>query len=173
MNVRERRQELKMTQQELLSKLKEYEPRLDIGTLSRIESGICLPSSAVLEGLERHLQASRSDLFNGMEIFCIESTKTPIGAVTLIVADAVPEGKANAISREELAEKLGVSDRKMRFMLEQARADGLAIANDQDGRGYYQPVSEAEISRQLAQNNNRAMSILVQNKYLRARLAGV
>lgn len=41
--VKERRQELGMTQKDLLTKLKEYEPRLDIGTLSRIESGICLP----------------------------------------------------------------------------------------------------------------------------------
>ena len=41
-SVKERRQELGMRQQDLLAKLKEYEPRLDIGTLSRIESGICL-----------------------------------------------------------------------------------------------------------------------------------
>ena len=171
MNVRERRQELGMTQQQLLAKLKEYEPRLDIGTLSRIESGICLPSEAVLEGLERHLQATRSDLFSGLEIFCVETTKTPIGAVTWLVAEAVPEGKANAISREELAAKLGVKDRTMREWLENARLDGLVIANDQDGKGYYQPVTEEEINRQLIQIRNRTMTQLAQMKYLRRKRA--
>lgn len=167
MNVRERRQELGMTQKDLLTKLKEYEPRLDIGTLSRIESGICLPSSQVLEGLECHLQAARSDLFTGLEIFCVEGTESHVEANTQLVASVVPEGKENAISREELAKTLGVKDRKMRAMLEKARQDGLVIANDQDGKGYYRPVTEDEIRRALFQIRNRALSLLIQMKYLR------
>ena len=166
-SVKERRQELGMRQQDLLAKLKEYEPRLDIGTLSRIESGICLPSKPVLEGLERALQASRYDLFNSLEIFSAEDTEALPGRITWLVAGAVPEGKENAISREELAAKLGVSDRTMREWLESAKKDGLLIANDQDGKGYYQPVTEEEIRRQEAQMKNRIMTQLRQLKYLR------
>jgi transcriptional regulator with XRE-family HTH domain len=166
-NVKDRRLELKMTQRDLLAKLKGYEPRLDIGTLSRIESGICLPSKEVLEGLETALQASRYDLFNSLEIFSAEDTEAVPGRITYIVEGAVPEGKENAISREELAAKLGVSDRTMREWLESAKKDGLLIANDQDGKGYYQPVTEEEIRRQEAQMKNRIMTQLRQLKYLR------
>ena len=135
--VRDRREELGMKQADLLALLKETDPRMDIGTLSRIENGYVLPASEeVLAALERHLQAPRSDLFEAVEVFAAENVKAPVGRITWLVADAVPEGKANAISRQELAEKLGVCDRTMREWLENAKKDGLPIANDQDGTGY-------------------------------------
>lgn len=168
--IRERREELGMKQYELLALLKETDPRMDIGTLSRIESGYVLPASQdVLAALERHLQAPRSDLFEDVEVFAVQDTKAPVGRITMLVADAVPEGHDNAISRRELADRLGVSDRRARHYLELAKLDGLVIANDQDGKGYYQPVTAAEIERQMRQNQSRAMSLLVQNKYLRRR----
>ena len=55
----------------------------------------------------------------------------------------------------------------MREWLESAKKDGLLIANDQDGKGYYQPVTEEEIRRQEAQMKNRIMTQLRQLKYLR------
>ena len=170
--VRDRREELGMKQADLLALLKETDPRMDIGTLSRIENGYVLPASEeVLAALERHLQAPRSDLFEAVEVFAAENVKAPVGRITWLVADAVPEGKANAISRQELAEKLGVCDRTMREWLENAKKDGLPIANDQDGTGYFQPVTPEEIERQLAQLRNRAMSLLVQMKWLRRKQA--
>ena len=171
--VKEYREKIGMTQRELLDLLKQADPRMDMGTLSRIENGYVLPASeAILASFERHLQAPRSDLFEGVEVFAIEGTKAPVGAITLLVADTVPEGKKNAISRKELAERLGVCHRTAREWLELARADGLVIANDQDGKGYYQPVTADECSRQYAQNRNRAMSILRQQKWLKARMEG-
>ena len=168
--IRERREELGMKQYELLALLKDTDPRMDIGTLSRIENGYVLPASEdVLAALERHLQAPRSDLFEEVEVFAVKDTKAPVGRITMLVADAVPEGHQNAISRRELAERLGVSDRRARQYLELAKLDGLVIANDQDGCGYYQPVTDEEIERQWKQNQSRAMSILRQQKYLRAR----
>lgn len=170
--IRERREELGMKQYELLALLKETDPRMDIGTLSRIESGYVLPASQdVLAALERHLQAPRSDLFNGLEIFCVENTKAPVGAFTALIASVVPEGHENAITRKDLAETLGVTDRTARQWLEIAKADGLVIANDQDGKGYYRPVTPEECRRQWQQNQRRAMSILRQQKYLRERMA--
>lgn len=170
--VRDRREELGMKQSELLALLKETDPRMDIGTLSRIENGYVLPASEeILTALERHLQAPRTDLFEQVEVFAIAGTKAPVGRVTWLVANAVPEGKQNAISRKELAEKLGVQDRTMREWLELARLDGIVIANDQDGKGYYQPVTDEEIDRQLVQIRNRTMTQLAQMKYLRRKRA--
>ena len=170
--VRDRREELGMKQSELLALLKETDPRMDIGTLSRIENGYVLPASEeILAALERCLQAPRSDLFEQVEVFAIAGTKAHVGRVTWLIANAVPEGKQNAISRKELAEKLGVQDRTMREWLELARLDGIVIANDQDGKGYYQPVTDEEIDRQLVQIRNRTMTQLAQMKYLRRKRA--
>lgn len=168
--VREKRMQLGMKQTDLLTLLREKDPRLDIGTLSRIENDICLPPAPVLDALEEILQTPRDELFDGLEIFLIEADNTPAKDITFRIANTVPEGKKNAISRQELAEKLGVSDRKMREWVEKAKADGLLVNNDQDGVGYYQPTEPEELQRQYRQTYNRAMSMLVQLKYMRARM---
>lgn len=170
--VSERRQELGMTQRDLLSLLKETDPRLDIGTLSKIETGVCLPSYEIMTALERHLQAPQSDLFDDIVVFRAQNTKAPVGRITAIVAWAIPEGKVNAVRREELPKLFGVCDRTAREWLAEARRDGLLINNDQDGRGYYQPTTPDEVMRGYRQTQNRTMSQLVQQKYRRARLQG-
>lgn len=170
MTIKERREELGMQQKELLNLLRQDEPRLDAGTLSRIENGFVLPTSdKLLASLEKHLQTPRSDLFNGLEVFAIECSKLPREANTDVVASALGYGKKNAVPREYLAEVLGVSDRQMRKMIEDAKRDGLVVCNDQDDKGYYIADTPEEYGRQYTQTYNRAMSLLVQLKHMRAR----
>ena len=76
-------------------------------------------------------------------------------------------GKKNAVPRAELAEILGVDDRKMRKMIAEAKRDGLVVCCDQDGKGYYIADEPEEYDRQYAQTYSRAMSLLVQLKYMR------
>lgn len=166
--VRERREELGMKQKELLALLRETDPRMDIGTLSRIENGYVLPASEeIIAALERHLQAARDDLFDAITVFAAQNAKRPKSANTGLVASVLGYGKANAVPRAELAERLGVKDRSMRMMLEAARQDGLVICCDQDSQGYYMADTPDEYRRQYQQNQNRAMSILRQQKYIR------
>lgn len=96
-------------------------------------------------------------------------------ANTNAIAAAIPFGQENAISRKELAAKLGMSDRKMRKCVEEARADGLLILNDQNGRGYWQSNDIDELRQQYDQDTARALSILQRRKPLRDALvaAGV
>ena len=170
--IRERREELGMTQAALLAKLRLADPRMDCGTLSRIETGFVLPASEeILTALEKALQAPRSDLFEGVEVFAVEGTKSPLSRITVLVAEAVPMGKRNAISRKDLAEKLGVCDRTMRSWVEQARDEGLCIANDQDGVGYYRPETAEECRRQYLQSRSRTLAQLRQQRFLRERMA--
>ncbi len=86
------------------------------------------------------------------------------------VIDAIPAGRENAIKRAVLSEKVGMTDRKMRKMIEMARSMGCIIVNDQTGAGYYQSDDLDEIERQYRQDTARAMSILVRRKELRRRL---
>nr|DAT45837.1 MAG TPA: CodY-like protein [Caudoviricetes sp.] len=86
---------------------------------------------------------------------------------TALLGEVIPFGRHNAISRAELAGRLGMTDRKMRKAVENARCEGLMILNDSDGRGYYQSDDLAEIQRQYDQDTSRAMAILKRRKPMR------
>lgn len=88
----------------------------------------------------------------------------------LTVVDAIPVGREHAIKRGSLCAKVGMSDRKVRKMIELARSLGFIIINEQDGAGYYQSDDLNEIERQYRQDTARAMSILARRKELRRRL---
>lgn len=66
---------------------------------------------------------------------------------------------------------MGVDDRKMREMVSMARLEGVCIANDQNGNGYYLPENLDEYKRQYRQTANRGKKLLAQLKYLRHAIA--
>lgn len=66
------------------------------------------------------------------------------------VAAAIPNGKENAVTRNELCESFRLSDRTIRRGIEKARKEGFLIINDMDGAGYYQ-VSEEDLERMSRQ----------------------
>ena len=78
----------------------------------------------------------------------------------------IPHGEANAISRKELVEKTGLTDRAMRESIEQARHRGKLICSSTKG-GYYQPENIEEIERMYWADKHRALSILHRMKTMR------
>ena len=78
----------------------------------------------------------------------------------LQIAPYIPFGRKNAISRTELAIKVGVADRAMRRMIEEDRRL-VPIINTQCGDGYYRPTAEdrSELLYFIKQNASRAISI--------------
>lgn len=84
------------------------------------------------------------------------------------VLSLIPFGHENAITRERLAQAMGVSDRLARKEIERLRLNGQPIANLQDGSGYFIPVTKEEIQAQKNLNRSRALHILMQNRYLDA-----
>lgn len=80
------------------------------------------------------------------------------------IADYIPIGRENAITRDELlkvciTEKLCETDREMRKLIERARID-YVILNHSDGRGYYRPSREdmQDLQRYIRQEEKRAKS---------------
>ena len=63
-----------------------------------------------------------------------------------------------------------MSDRYVRKCVATARQEGFVIANNQDGDGYYIPQTIKALKDLEKQNNNRAMSILRQQKYIRQKI---
>ncbi len=75
------------------------------------------------------------------------------------IADFIPTGQANAITRKQLVMLTNLCDRKVRELISQARADGVPILNHQDGRGYYISDNPQEIRRFAMQELSRAATI--------------
>lgn len=86
------------------------------------------------------------------------------------IADYIPQGRENAITRQRLCALTGLPDRKVREEIEQARRRGEIIINAQDGAGYFKTDDIDEIKRQFRSNDRRAKSILAQQKHLRKRI---
>lgn len=172
--IRERRLALKMTQKDLSRKLQAIDPRMGADMVIRFEEDVCLPTGAVLKGLETALQAPRRNLFPAIELYAIEAEASgnegDLSPSTKALAQLIPKGKTNAVSRQRLASLMQCGDREMREAIRLARQEGLVIINDQDGKGYYCSDDVKDIKRQRDQTYHRAMSLLVQAKHLNARL---
>ena len=76
------------------------------------------------------------------------------------IADFIPVGKDNAISRSQLVKLTGLSDRIVRDMIALERRN-IAILNLQNGAGYYIPSEseKADLERFIKQEEARAKSI--------------
>lgn len=74
------------------------------------------------------------------------------------IVNYIPIGQENAITREALSIRTGLTDRAIRELIAQARRD-TAIINNQDGKGYYRPSGQEEIERYIKQESARAKSI--------------
>lgn len=77
------------------------------------------------------------------------------------------KGHGNARPIKELAEGLFLNERTVRELLEDARAHGFLVCNEQDGRGYYLAETMDEVERQYRRDYRRAMSLLVRLKPMR------
>lgn len=66
--LQERRLALGLMQPQVSARLKEIEPRADVGMVSRYEKGVCLPTREQLEGLEEVLQADRMALYDAEDL---------------------------------------------------------------------------------------------------------
>ena len=82
------------------------------------------------------------------------------------IVDYIPVGRENAVTRRQLCELTGMRDRALRNAIEDARQNGEIIINAQDGRGYYRSEEPNDLAGQYVRNRNRAMAILVQQKYM-------
>jgi biotin operon repressor len=85
------------------------------------------------------------------------------------ILSLIPTGHENAIPRARLAAVLGVSDRRCRRLVQEARDAGAIILNRQDGRGYYLATAAdvEDLQRQYRQDTSRAMAILKRRKTIR------
>ena len=87
------------------------------------------------------------------------------------IENFIPDGKENAVSREVLATRLGLPDRTVRKLIEEARDRGELICNDGDGEGYYRSYDIGQIERQYRVDRARSMAVLKRLKTMRRMLS--
>ncbi len=77
------------------------------------------------------------------------------------ILDFIPEGHSKAVNRDYLSSVTGLSDRKVRQLIEEACTREHPILNMQDGKGYFRPLpSEMHLVRLYrAQENRRTLTI--------------
>lgn len=75
--LQERRMELGLTQPQVSAKLKEIEPRADVGMVSRYEKGVCLPTKEQLATLEELYGVHRADLYDVTDLDLLDFCKAP------------------------------------------------------------------------------------------------
>lgn len=83
----------------------------------------------------------------------------------------LPEGRENAVSMRELADRLGIDERALRAAILQAREAGEIIAGD--SAGYYIPANKAELRRYYHAARKRCLSGLKALKAAHRKLAEI
>jgi len=75
------------------------------------------------------------------------------------IENYIPKGRDNKISRESLVLCTGLTDRNVRRLISEARADGYAIVGDPNG-GYYMAETEADYDLLLGELMSRAKKLI-------------
>lgn len=127
-----------MKQTELVELLREkVDPRFDQALVSKMKQGLVEPTGAVIKCLsEACILPSETILDQGGVIYQEPSkkalrTENYWNLISILAHSLVP------LSRSYLAHKLGVTDRQLRRLKEQATKDGYIIGSSSHGKGYY------------------------------------
>lgn len=169
MNLKEMRLSKGLKQSDLLEVVRMVDPRIDKSLLSKIENGVVLPTPEVESAILSWLQPLQNP-FESVEGKTVSpNTKVaekPNMEAEMIV-NLIPHGWENAITRRELVQLTGLTDREIRRRIHDARDLGYIIINNQDGCGYYTTDDPRVIQRQYHQERKRFVMDLKTLKTMR------
>ena len=165
-NLRELRIAKGLTQHELAMRLRKADPTVNQARISWLEKGDVYAGEKLMQALSEALECPEEALYTGVETAFVPATEIAHSQTTEVLARILTFGAENAIPRAALIMKTGWPDRELRRNIEKARVEGLVIANDQNGKGYYRPNKREEFARLHRQNKSRALAILKQQKHI-------
>lgn len=167
-NIKAAREALGIGQRELAALMREIEPRIDVGMISRFENGVCLPTPVVAERLASVLGVSSCDLFSEegqLYLQNVRGAEEPVEPLPFVIEDLLNELGPTPRTRRELSQALDISDRRLRKRIAEARELGYAIVNQ--GDGYFIPEDLSDMKQFYFTERKRALSILRGLKRLR------
>ena len=167
-NLKEMREIAGLSQKELAALIQDVEPRIDVGMISRFETGVCLPTPIVARALAKCLSTSVRNLF-GEEgqtyIYEVTAAEEPVEPLPFVIEDLLNELGPTPRTRQDLRRALDISDRKLRERIAKARELGYVIVNK--GEGYFIPEDLSDMTQFYFTERKRALSILRGLKRLR------
>ena len=85
------------------------------------------------------------------------------------IINYIPHGKENAVSRFQLVQMTGMSDRKVRKEISRIREEHVILSME-NGSGYYQPTADdyPELRKYLNREESRAKSVFASLRKARA-----
>ena len=76
------------------------------------------------------------------------------------IANLIPYGKDNAISRENLVTLTGFADRKIREIINDLRSNNIFICSTSGQKGYWKPTKRKELEDLAEELHDRGLSCL-------------
>ncbi len=73
------------------------------------------------------------------------------------IFNALPVGEANALTRHELAELFGLSERELRAVIDRLRRSGAIICAC--GKGYFRPAVRREVEAYIMREERQAANV--------------
>lgn len=165
-NIKKLRLERGLSQRDVTTYLRCYDRRMDSSMLSRFENGLCLPTPLIMRCLCNLFDCLPNDLYGVTDQEYMKeliNERIPAAPESFNVTELVATldyGRHNAIKRHALAALLDVSDRRLREIIEEARACGYVILSLPSGGGYYLSNNTDEIHDFYLRERARAHSIL-------------
>lgn len=150
-----------MKQTELVELLREkVDPRFDQALVSKMKQGLVEPTAEVIKALSEACILPSETISDRDGVIYQEPSEKALRTenywrlISLLTHSLVP------LSRSYLAHKLGVTDRQLRRLKEQATRDGNIIGSSSHGKGYYLCRNRGQLLELKAEYRARINSLM-------------
>jgi len=149
------------TQRQAVARLQQVCPGLDAALLSKIEHGLCEPSSPVREYALKELASRNVEILSESQgNMPLQKNDAEIGDFGLVMRELRKADKFRPVTKEYLCVLLHKNDREVRDMIKQMRDRGVRIASSSGSKGYWLAKTEREYNNLRGELIGRAKALL-------------
>lgn len=147
MTIKEYRKQRGLTQAELAAEISKDIPGIDRALISRMETGLCLPSQVIVNWLDKacaHGVGERKGLaWTTLREAEKKALKTELQAQ---IYEALEKASSDSpVTRRMLMIRTGRSDRQVRNAISEMRQDGILIVASSRGYGYWLAQTDHDV----------------------------
>jgi len=162
MNLKEIRERFAFTQEQMVGVLKGICPKMDVSLLSKIENGVCEPTSEVKEYAEKVLASS----YKEDKEYEMDNLPSDIQSLLYqpiyrqIYESVINASRQHPVTKQELVDRTGLNEREVRKLITELRNAGLPIIATSGHYGYWIASSNQEQRMLINEYKHRAYKLL-------------
>lgn len=148
------------SQQQLADILSAIDPRIDQALISKMKTGVCLPTEAVVRCLCELMHRPSEGLLalDGVIYPPIEETRLKTENYGPLISALAGSSWTEPRSRAYLVSRLHMPDRSIRRLKEAATQDDVIIGSSSHGKGYYLAQTREDLLRIRREYTSRIRS---------------